>query len=209
MCILCWVSVCVCRLLAAESELAEIMATLKEKQDKLQEVMDKIAELQKSYDDSVSEKGQLENTMKLTEARLKRAGKLTSALGDEKVRWDESVKVSGAGGRQTGRVEMYQIYILQLTPVISRQLGAKIRKRKLTLNVRGPSYLGLSRSISWLLMHWLLTSPGHQQPWYWLCTIGRFWSYLRKDFNYLHRINVEKWQKIWIHVYVPSENFKT
>ena len=24
------------------------------------------------------------------------------------------------------------------------------------------------RSISWLLMPWLLTSPGHQQPWYWL-----------------------------------------
>ena len=34
----------------------------------------------------------------------------------------------------------------------------------LTLNVRGPSYLGLTRSISWLLMPWLLTSPGHQQP---------------------------------------------
>ena len=33
-----------------------------------------------------------------------------------------------------------------------------------TLNVRGPSYLGLTRSISWLLMPWLLTSPGHQQP---------------------------------------------
>ena len=39
---------------------------------------------------------------------------------------------------------------------------------ELTLNVRGPSYLGLTRSISWLLMPWLLTSPGHQQPWYWL-----------------------------------------
>ena len=24
-------------------------------------------------------------------------------------------------------------------------------------------------SISWLLMPWLLTSSGHQQPWYWLC----------------------------------------
>ena len=35
-----------------------------------------------------------------------------------------------------------------------------------TLNVRGPSYLGLTRSISWLLMPWLLASPGHQQPWY-------------------------------------------
>ena len=66
----------------------------------------------------------------------------------------------------------------------------------LTLNVRGPSYLGLTRSISWLLMPWLLTSPGHQQPWYWLCGIGRFLSYLRNDFNYLRRINVDKWHKI-------------
>ena len=61
----------------------------------------------------------------------------------------------------------------------------------LTLNVRGPSYLGLTRSISWLLMPWLLTSPGHQQPWYWLCRICKSWSYLRKDFKYLCHINVE------------------
>ena len=32
----------------------------------------------------------------------------------------------------------------------------------LTLDVRGPSSLGLTRSISWLLMPWLLASPGHQ-----------------------------------------------
>ena len=37
-----------------------------------------------------------------------------------------------------------------------------------TLCVRGPSYLGLIRSISWLLMPWLLASPGHQQSWYWV-----------------------------------------
>lgn len=30
-------------------------------------------------------------TMALTQARLTRAGKLTSALGDEQVRWEESV----------------------------------------------------------------------------------------------------------------------
>ena len=65
-----------------------------------------------------------------------------------------------------------------------------------TRNVRGPSYLGLTRSISWLPMPWLLMSSGHQQPWYWLCRIGRFLSYLRKDFNYLRRINVEKWHKM-------------
>ena len=43
----------------------------------------------------------------------------------------------------------------------------------LTLNVRGPSFLDLTRSIRWLLMPWLLMSPGHQQPWYWLCRISR------------------------------------
>ena len=47
----------------------------------------------------------------------------------------------------------------------------------LTLNLWGPSYLGLTRSLSWLLMPWLLTSPGHQQPWYWLCRIGKSLSY--------------------------------
>ena len=64
----------------------------------------------------------------------------------------------------------------------------------LTLNVQGPSYLGLTRSISWLLMPWLLMSPGHQQPWYWLYRIWRSFSYLRKDFKYLcHMHNVPDW----------------
>ena len=55
----------------------------------------------------------------------------------------------------------------------------------LTLNMQGLSYLGLTRLISCLLMPWLLASPGHQQPWYWLCVIDRPLSYLRKDFNTL------------------------
>ena len=32
-------------------------------------------------------------------------------------------------------------------------------------------------------MLWLLTSPGHQQPWYWLNRISRPFSYSRKCFN--------------------------
>ena len=67
--------------------------------------------------------------------------------------------------------------------------------RDLTLNVRGLSYLGLTRSISWLLMPWLLASPGHQQPWYWLCGIDRSLSYSTRNFNYLCHINVEEWHK--------------
>ena len=37
----------------------------------------------------------------------------------------------------------------------------KMNEFRLTLNVWGPSKLGLTRSISWLLMPWLLVSPGH------------------------------------------------
>ena len=49
-------------------------------------------------------------------------------------------------------------------------------------------------------MSWLLVSPGHQQPWYWLCRMGRSLSYLRKDFNHLCHINVEEWRKMQIYV---------
>ena len=65
----------------------------------------------------------------------------------------------------------------------------------LTFNVWRPSYLGLTWSISWLLMPWLLASPGHQQPWLWLRRISRFLSNLRKDVNYLCYINVREWHK--------------
>ena len=71
---------------------------------------------------------------------------------------------------------------------------------ELTLNVRGPSYLGLTRSISWLLKPWLLASPGHEQPWYWPYRMGKSLSYLRKDFNHLCHINVEEWHKMYMYV---------
>ena len=67
---------------------------------------------------------------------------------------------------------------------------------KINLNMRGPSYLGLTKSISWLLMPRLLASPGHQQPWYWLCRIDRPLPYLRKDFNYPCHISLEEWDKM-------------
>ena len=66
----------------------------------------------------------------------------------------------------------------------------------LTLNVREPSLLGFTGSISWLLMPWLLASPGHQQPWYWLYRIDRSLSYSRRNVNYLCLISVEEWQKM-------------
>ena len=62
-------------------------------------------------------------------------------------------------------------------------------------NVRGPSYLVLTRPMSWLLLPWLLALPGHQQPWYWVCEIDKSWSYTRTDFNNLWYVNVEEWHK--------------
>ena len=70
-----------------------------------------------------------------------------------------------------------------------------------TVSVKNPEgYLQkqplLTRSISWLLMPWLLTSPGHQQPWNWPYRICRSFSYMRKDLKYLCHINVDEWHKM-------------
>ncbi|XP_018593809.2 dynein heavy chain 6, axonemal [Scleropages formosus] len=79
------------KLATAQAELDVTMATLREKQKKLQEVENHINILQEQFRNSVAEKESLAETMALTEARLGRSGKLTAALGDEQVRWQESV----------------------------------------------------------------------------------------------------------------------
>jgi len=43
------------------------------------------------FEESVAQKDSLMHQMSLTTARLKRAGKLTTALADEQVRWGENV----------------------------------------------------------------------------------------------------------------------
>ncbi|KAM4809142.1 dynein axonemal heavy chain 6 [Rhinophrynus dorsalis] len=79
------------KLAAAQAELDATMSTLREKQIKLKSVEEQIKALQDQYDKSLDEKEALAKTMALTQARLNRAGKLTSALGDEQVRWKESI----------------------------------------------------------------------------------------------------------------------
>uniref|UniRef100_A0A8C2GT92 Dynein, axonemal, heavy chain 6 n=1 Tax=Cyprinus carpio TaxID=7962 RepID=A0A8C2GT92_CYPCA len=71
------------KLAAAQAELDATMSTLKEKQKKLQEVENQIKALQEQFESN--------KTRVLTEVRLGRSGKLTSALGDEQVRWQESI----------------------------------------------------------------------------------------------------------------------
>ena len=80
------------KLAEARSELDQVMRMLKEKQDSLAAIEAKIAELQKTYDESVAEKQKLERSIAQTAARLKRSAKLTTALADEQIRWDQSVK---------------------------------------------------------------------------------------------------------------------
>ncbi|KAK9408021.1 dynein heavy chain 6 axonemal [Crotalus adamanteus] len=79
------------KLHAAQAELDATLATLRDKQKKLRQVEEQIQELQDQYERSVNEKETLAKTMALTQARLTRAGKLTAALGDEQVRWEESI----------------------------------------------------------------------------------------------------------------------
>lgn len=82
------------RLKEAEKELNQVMGLLKEKQRQLAEVEAMIAALEAKFNASVAEKQSLEDAMALTAARLVRAGRLNIALGDEQVRWEQSVEVN-------------------------------------------------------------------------------------------------------------------
>merc|ERR1719354_1384339 len=81
------------KLRQATLELNLVMASLKEKQDKLSDVQAQIAELQQTFDDSLEEKERLVKQQALTQARMNRAGKLTSALSDEAVRWKQKIEI--------------------------------------------------------------------------------------------------------------------
>ena len=55
------------------------------------------------------------------------------------------------------------------------------------------TYLCWIRSISLLLMPCILVSLGCHQPWYWLCEIGKSFSYSRKDSSCQCYVSVEEW----------------
>ena len=59
------------------------------------------------------------------------------------------------------------------------------------------TYLYSTESISWLLMSWLLASPGHQQPWYWFLP-----RTLRVNFTWGH--SPYYWLSKWrCHIHYP------
>ncbi|XP_076649863.1 dynein heavy chain at 16F [Halictus rubicundus] len=80
------------RLHAAEQELETIERVLATKQAQLAELENKILQLQLQYDSAVKNLNKLEAEMMLAEARLNRSGRLTSALVDERIRWELMTK---------------------------------------------------------------------------------------------------------------------
>lgn len=81
------------RLQQAQEELDTVLANLKEKTEKLSAVEAEIKILQGNYDHSVEDKLSLTRNIVLTQTRLRRAGKLITALMSEKSRWEDSVEV--------------------------------------------------------------------------------------------------------------------
>ncbi|XP_055549943.1 dynein axonemal heavy chain 6 [Wyeomyia smithii] len=77
---------------AAEEELSQVMQLLKSKQNELAEIEAKILMLMANLDEKKREMKVLQDHNDLTTTRLNRAGRLTSALADEEIRWRDTVQ---------------------------------------------------------------------------------------------------------------------
>ncbi|CAD7077293.1 unnamed protein product [Hermetia illucens] len=77
---------------AAEDELSEVMAVLRTKQQQLAEVEAKIQALKDNIEEKNRQFQKIQDNVNLTAARINRAGRLTSALSDEEVRWGDTIK---------------------------------------------------------------------------------------------------------------------
>jgi dynein heavy chain len=80
------------KLRMAQENLDKKQATLREAKGKLQEIQDKLANLQLQYDEKLGLKEKLKKESDLTELKLSRAEQLVSGLSGEKSRWESSIK---------------------------------------------------------------------------------------------------------------------
>lgn len=76
----------------AEESLAATMSQLDTKKRALQEVLDRVAGLQRTLKDTQDKKADLEAQAERAKKQLVRAGQLIGGLGGEKIRWQESAK---------------------------------------------------------------------------------------------------------------------
>ncbi|GFR44385.1 hypothetical protein Agub_g5605 [Astrephomene gubernaculifera] len=79
----------------AEGQLSEANSKLADKQAALREVEDRVENLRKQLGDAQREQRELNDQADLTRKRLERAGKLTSGLADEGVRWKATAETIG------------------------------------------------------------------------------------------------------------------
>ncbi|KAH8387117.1 hypothetical protein KR093_004852, partial [Drosophila rubida] len=77
---------------AAEAELKDVMKVLRQKQKELAAVEAKIQSLRDSLEEKQREFQVIQDNVDLTYGRINRAGRLTSALADEQIRWRDTVK---------------------------------------------------------------------------------------------------------------------
>ena len=79
----------------------------------------------------------------------------------------------------------------------------------LTLILLRPEYIGRTRSMTWLLMPWLLASPGYQQQCHWLCRTPRFLSPMKTGVQREepHRAVLIKRRRL-ISIGIPSINIR-
>ena len=81
------------RLKEAEDELAIVMAELAVAKQTLQEVNDRLAQLEKEFNEAVEKKDQLEKKEASCKVQLSNADKLIGGLGGEEIRWRETVEM--------------------------------------------------------------------------------------------------------------------
>ena len=79
------------RLKEAEDELDVVMKQLKVAKDTLKEVNDRLAQLEREYNEAVEKKDQLEKKELSCKVQLRNADKLIGGLGGEESRWMETV----------------------------------------------------------------------------------------------------------------------
>uniref|UniRef100_A0A3Q0SWW6 Dynein axonemal heavy chain 3 n=1 Tax=Amphilophus citrinellus TaxID=61819 RepID=A0A3Q0SWW6_AMPCI len=77
-------------LAVAQESLAATMTLLNQKRAELKEVEDRLAVLQKTFEEKTEEKAQLEFQVDLCARKLERAEKLIGGLGGEKTRWSKA-----------------------------------------------------------------------------------------------------------------------
>ena len=96
-----------------------------------------------------------------------------------------------------------QPLIIPIVDCLSFVIIAATHRKMVNLTVLREECSRKARSISWLLMPWLLVSPGHQQPFYWWYRSNRSLSFMLRNANHLqhcsleHAINLGFFKTVW------------